>query len=303
MHQPSHHPHRRTVAIATWLVSGATVVACGGGRRLPVEVPAPSPAAVAPAAFAYAPGERKAFFESRATVRVAGDTSTVIDTVVTRLYATFRIVPSIPSATPAAAATLGGSVDSVMIDAGSHASVGSGTPPLAAPIPLAGTVEGGSVRLDIPSAATTDCDSPVGAYLAMTSDLLPSLPPHLAPGDSWSDTVTSTSCRGGVVLTTVATHRYVVQDTAAVHDDRRVTRVARTTSYRLSGTGAQAGVPVRVAGDGTREGELLVDVSAGQLLTTTARSSLNLTFEAVGRVQRVVQDGVQRLVMTVPPEP
>lgn len=300
MRQTRHHTHRRTIAVAAWLLLSA----CSGARRAPAAAPAPPPAAPAPApaAFAYAPGERQAFFESRATVHVAGDTSAVTDTIVTRLHATFYLAPSTPPETAATPGTLRGTVDSVTIDAGSHATVGTGTPPLAAPIPFTGTVEGGTVRLDVPPDATTDCDSPVGAYLTMAGDLLPSLPARLTPGDSWSDTVTSTSCRGGVVLTTTATHHYVVQDTAALHNDRQVTRVGRTTSYRLSGTGAQAGVPVRVAGDGSGEGELLVDVAAGQLLTTTARSTLNMTFEAVGRVQRVVQDGVQRLVMTVPLE-
>ncbi len=263
----------------------------------------PPPVAPAPAAFAYASGERQAFFESRATVRVAGDTSTATDTVVTRLHATFRLAPAAPPGTAATPGTLRGTVDSVTINAGSHASIGAGTPPLAAPIPFTGTVQGGTVHLDIAPSVTTDCDSPAGAYLAMTGDLLPSLPRRLAPGDSWSDTVTSTSCRGGVVLTTTATHHYVVQDTTTIHNDLHATRVARTTSYRISGTGAQAGVPVSVAGEGSGDGELLVDATAGNLLTTTARSTLNMTFEAVGRVQRVVQDGVQRLVITVIPEP
>src|SRR5690606_23131321 len=133
--------------------------------------------------------------------------------------------------------------DSVtVVAAGRARATRTPTPPLAAPIPFTGTVDGGAVRLSIPPAAATDCSSPAGAYLAIARDLLPSLPGPLTPGTGWSETVESTSCRGGVVLTTTATHRYVVRDTT-IHEGRPVTRIARTTSYSLAGTGSQAGLP------------------------------------------------------------
>lgn len=270
------------------LVAVALVAACGRGPA-PAPAPAPTPAAPAPAAFAYAPGELHALFESRATVHVAGDTTTVTDTVVTRLHATLRLTPG------DAARTIAGTVDSVAVVTGRRAGA-TPAPPLAAPIAFTGTVDGGTVRLAIPPAAATDCSSPAGAYLAIARDLLPSLPGRLTPGTDWSETAESTSCRGGVVLTTTATHRYVVLDTT-VRDGSPATRIARTTSYSLTGTGSQAGLPVSVEGRGTGAGELLVDVPGGTLLTTTTHSTLELTFTGAGRVQRVIQDGVQSVTL------
>lgn len=283
--------HRgRALAAAGPLLAAALATACGGGLT---PSPAPTPAAVAaPSLFVYAPGERHALFEGRATVRVAGDTSAVTDTVVTRLYATLRLTAG------STARSISGTVDSVAVASTGRAAPGSPPlPSLPAPLGFAGTVDGGTVRVSIPPAAAADCASPAGTYLTIARDLLPSLPARLPSGASWSETVAATSCRGGVVLTTTATHRYTVRDTTS-HAGRLVTRIARTTSYRLSGEGAQAGVPVKVDGEGSGEGELLVDVAAGELLTTIARSTLNLSFSAAGRVQRVVQDGVQSVTLS-----
>lgn len=281
--------------LAAALLAATLAAACGGGLApgtAAAPTPGPAPAAAPPAAsFAYAPGERQLLFESRATVRVASDTAAATDTVVTRIHATLRMAPG------AARRALTGTLDSATVSAIGAAAVA--TPPLAAPIEFHGTVEGGTVRVAIPSDAATDCSSPAGAFLAVARDLLPSLPARLVPGASWSETVTTTSCRGGVVLTTTADHRYVVQDSIAL-DGRSAVRIARATTYRVTGAGAQAGVPVQVQGDGTGEGELRVDVSAGELLTTTARSTLRLTFSGAGRTQSVVQEGVQTVRALAP---
>lgn len=271
------------------LLAAVLLTACGGGTA-PGPVPVPAPAAPEAAVFTYAPGELHALFESRATVRVAGDTSAVSDTVVTRLRATLRLASGpVPRA-------MTGTVDSVTVLADRR--TGATTAPrLPLPLALAGTVVGGTVRLSIPPDAAADCSSPAGAYLAIARDLLPSLPDRLTPGTGWSDTVATTSCRGGVVLTTTATHRYVVRDTTVLNG-RPVTRIARTTLYRLAGRGSQAGLAVSVEGEGTGDAEIVVDVAAGELVSTTARSTLGMTFDAAGRVQRVVQEGVQSVTLS-----
>ena len=264
-----------------------SLAACGSGLHPSTEA-GPQPAATTPtpavARFAYAPGTVRARLDSRASIRVEGET-TPPDTAVTELYVTLVLGDG------AGARPLIGSVDSVL------ASAGGGRPLAALPVPMPlrfqGTVEGGTVRVPRPAATAADCSSPAGSILAIARELLPALPADLSPGRHWSETVATTSCRGGVVLTTTAVHDYRVS--AATSGAGAPLRIARTTRYRLAGNGSQAGEPVSAAGQGTGTGELLVDRAAGRLLALTTQSTIDLTFMGGGRTQHVVQEGRQEL--------
>lgn len=299
--------------------------ACGRGGPAPAPPPEPLPAPVVPlpaGTFAYSPGILQVALESRSVVRVAPDTSmerrgvvsgatagsapnTVppgpgSDTVVTRMYATLDLPPG------SGALLLRGSLDSVTVQSLSGRTAGSIQPdstprqPLTSPLFFTGTVDGGVVSIPPIPQLADDCSSPAGAYLAQATALLPSLPVPLVPGATWTDTTSTTGCRGGVVLTTTAISSYRV-----VSDSGAAITVAHTTRYQLAGTGSQAGQQVGVSGEGRGSGELLADVPGGRVLSARGSAMLRLTFDGAGRRQEVIQETGQRLTITalVPPAP
>lgn len=324
--RPCHRIPRR--ALQTALACATVLIAlgaCGRGGPTPAPPPEPLPAPVAPlpaGTFAYSPGTFQVTLESRSVVRVAPDTSaerqgivsgatagsapnTVppgpgSDTVVTRIRAILDLPPG------SGTLLLRGSVDSVTVQSLGGSTAGSTQPdstprqPLTSPLFFTGTVDGGVVSIPPIPQLADDCSSPAGAYLAQATALLPSLPVPLAPGATWTDTTTNRSCRGGVALTTTAINSYSVAGESGA-----TTTVARTTRYRLTGAGSQAGQQVSVSGEGSGSGELLVDVPGGRVLTTRGSATLRLTFEGAGRRQEVMQETEQRLTINafVPPAP
>ena len=193
---------------------------------------------------------------------------------------------------------LRGSVESVTVESLGGYAAGSTQPdsvprqPLTSPVFFTGTVEGGVVSIPPIPQFVGDCSSPAGAYMAQVTTLLPSFPGPLTQGASWTDTTTTTSCRGGVTLTTTAINSYRVAGESGA-----TTTVARTTSYRVTGTGSQAGEQVTVSGEGSGSGELLVDVPEGRVLDVQGTARLNLIFEGAGRRQEVIQETGQRLTL------
>lgn len=293
--------------------------ACGGGSTPPTPIPEPVAEPVTPlpaGTFAYAPGALQVVLESRSVVRVAPDSSAEgqgivsgatdgsapnivppgpgSDTVIARLHATLDM----PSGS---GSILRGSVDSVTVQSLGGYTAGSTQPdsiprqPLTSPVFFTGTVEGGVVVIPPIPQFANDCSSPTGSYLAQVTTLLPSFPGPLTQGSIWTDTTSTASCRGGVTLTTTAINSYEVTGVSGA-----TTTVTRTTSYRVAGTGNQAGQQVAVSGEGSGNGEILVDVPGGRILDVQGTARLNLTFEAAGRRQEIIQETGQRLTVAAP---
>ncbi|HEY0969752.1 MAG TPA: hypothetical protein VGE02_02120, partial [Gemmatimonadales bacterium] len=247
--------------------------------------PSPRPAAEpapAPVAFAWSPGVHRTVLESRAAVTVAGDTAEARDTVVTTMWATLRLDDGAPPR------RLGGTIDSVAIRAGER--IPAPPPDLPLPITFEGAVDGGAVSIPVPTATAADCSSPAAALLATARELLPSVPARLSPGVRWTDSVTTTTCRGGVVLTTTTVHGYVVVGPAEWSGTPAM-RVDRATTLAVRGEGEQARERVTVAGQGTGTATLHLDPTAGRLLDLRGSNRLELTFSGAGRTERVVQEG------------
>ncbi|HEX5581684.1 MAG TPA: hypothetical protein VFX39_08915, partial [Gemmatimonadaceae bacterium] len=238
--------------------------------------------AAPPVAFAWAPGVHRLVLESRAAVTVAGDTAEARDTVVTVMHATLRVDEGAPPR------RLSGTIDSVTLRSGNH--IPAPPPGLPLPIQIDGAVDGGAVSIPVPVATTADCASPAAALLATARELLPSVPARLAPGARWTDSVTTTTCRGGVLLNTTTVHSYVVAGPAE-RSGTPAMRVDRTTTIAVRGEGEQARERVTIAGQGTGGGTLYLDPATGRLLDLRAENRLELTFSGAGRTERVVQEG------------
>ena len=269
---------RRPATLALLLLAAA---ACGPGLEPsatptpaapPAAPPDPTPPAAAAAAFAYGPGTETFVVERRATVEVTGDTGLATDTVVTTAVVRVSL----------AATRLAGTVDSFAVAGGAR------VPPAPAPVlplPFAGLVEGGRVTIDASGDEAAVC-RPDAAALAAAGELYPFVVARPV-GAEWADTVMSEGCRGGVRLTTVAVHRYRAARQA--QDGPPLLRVERTTELSVRGAGRMARTPVTAEGSGTGQGTFLLDPAAGRLLEGRTATTLQLTVDVAGRVERATQ--------------
>ena len=274
---------RRAAALPPLLLA---LAACGPALE-PQATPAPAatpPAAAEPAgpaaaarAFAYGPGTAAYDVERRATIEVAGDTGQTRDTVVTTALVRVSL----------AATRLAGTVDSFAVASGAQVPA---APPPALPLPFAGTVQGGRVTLDASVDDAATC-RPDAAVLAAVGEIFPLVAERPA-GARWADTVIAESCRGGVRLTTVAVHEYRAEGAAGGApgaDGLPLVRVARTTTLTVRGAGRMARTAVTAEGDGSGHGTFLLDPAAGRLVEGRTETTLQLTFDAAGRTERVTQ--------------
>ena len=305
-------PPRRGRAAALLLAAGAA--ACGPRmepRTTPTPPEAPNPPArpvvpeTAPS-FHYAAGESAYLLETRAAIRVAGDTTAGEDTLRTTLRVRYALEGE------GVARRITGLVDSVAVQSGGRIPAPLDSAPL--PVRFAGELLAGRVTLApipvlppaTPMAPTPsepvppgEC-SPAAALVASARVLFPSFPLPLGDGARWTDTVTTTTCRGGVRLTTTAVHHYTVDGEAsyAGQPSRRVDRVSELT---VSGEGRQAREQVTTSGSGTERTVFHLDPMAGRILYGTSETTLDLTFTAGRLVQRVAQHSRQDIRLA--PEP
>ena len=271
---------RRPATSALLLLAAAA--ACGPGlepsatpapaRPAPAS-PDPAPTLPAAAAFAYGPGTETFVVERRATVEVAADGGVATDTVVSTALVRISL----------AATRLAGMVDSFTV-AGPSRVPAAPAPTL--PLPFAGTVDGGRVTIDPSGDAAAVC-RPDAAVLAAVGELYPYVPASPA-GARWADTVVAEGCRGGVRMTTVAVHRYRAERQAQ-DGAPPLLRVERETDLSVRGAGRMARVAVTAEGAGTGRGTFLLDPAAGRLLEGRTETTLELTVDAAGRVERATQ--------------
>jgi hypothetical protein len=300
--RPATHPTRAVLALA--LAAAAT--ACGP-RVEPRITPMPPEEAlptrpVLPAeapSFHYGEGESAYLLQTRSTIRVTGDTTAGEDTLTTTIRVHYTLDPD-----GAVVRQLTGTIDSVAVRSGGHIPAPLDSAPL--PVAFDGVLQGGRVTLApipvmppaTPMAPTPvepvqpgEC-SPAAALVASARVLFPSFPLPLGDGARWTDPVTTTSCRGGVRLTTSAVHHYTVEGAASYAGlpSRRVDRVSELT---LSGEGRQARERVTTSGSGTERTVFHLDPAAGRILYGTSETTLDLTFTAGRLVQHVSQHSRQ----------
>jgi hypothetical protein len=177
-----------------------------------------------------------------------------------------------------------GSVVSRVVTA--SAGVESMPPIISDPVPFTATVDTASSRVEFvsDSAASTarSCPVPNTEALAAARDLLTALPRSLAPGATWTDTLSTTACQDDFPIKSSAIRRFnVTLERAPANPEGVVVIVVHTTEARLSGANL----------DGTRhlEARQQYDALTGQLLGARVTSDLDLTTRAPNASHRVHQ--------------
>jgi len=128
------------------------------------------------------------------------------------------------------------------------------------------------------------------AYRTVRDALLPA-PRSLVAGASWTDTVTSETCRGDILLTTTAVRRFTVATDAA----GLIATVSHSTAAVLHGSAVDGGVDEDVSGEGTGERAARYEIATGSLLGSDAQQELALTVRSGARTTRLHQSSHTRV--------
>lgn len=231
---------------------------------------------------------------STGTVSLVGDTTANSLPLGRTVIYTVSIAPAGSSGGGSSAFQLSGSVDSVAV-----------TIPERIPTPTAGSNSrprfqgalAANGHLDaITSDATTPCQNATDPLSAAAAGLFVALPRGISPNQSWSDTVSTVTCRGRTALETTAIRQYrAVDDTvwggrAAIlltrHDSLIIRNRPDSSADTVSTTHSAASTAVHdsaeamaAAGSGQADFTLYVDPRSGVLLQAmgTSRTEILVT--------------------------
>ena len=277
-----------TLSLALFSACASTPVLLPGPDLPPPRVdtsPPPIIPASIPTSFVYRDGEH--VYDVRETTILAIRTDTalpVFDTVETAAKLSYRIrrtdAPSIVA-----------SVDSLSIRSSRDST--SMARQLDTVVILVFPLELVSVEPST-SAEFPGCDSMSGLARALAQNALVRIPQTITIGYTWTDSVTTSMCRGAIPMVSSARSVYRIHE---IRDSTGTSllRIARGTHLSLSGSGLQGGRQVTITGQGQSETLLTYDISQGMLLESDGQSVLELSFETLRQRQLVQQRSVSRV--------
>ena len=282
---------RRPGRLTPVLLLLATACASGGrGASSPVVpevIPPVPPGTPTSWSFGYAPGRYQYALTTDAAIQPQGDTIGGADTVRTATFISYAlerrgsrydISGTVDSATLAASGRMRRPIQQLL------------AAPLRFTAEASSTGEVGKFAAEVSPA----CDSPADPLLATARDLLITVPRSLTLGTTWTETTSSTVCRGEIPLTSKAVQRYEVQGADSV-DGRPAVRIRRTSEVTIEGRGEQRGQDIRVTGNGTAAMNLFISPESGTFLGGEGDYTATLRFDSDVRQQTFEQKVKQRI--------
>ena len=134
-------------------------------------------------------------------------------------------------------------------------------------------------------AADSADSSPIYGY-----EVLPSI--HAWPVQTWTDTLYTSTCRGGAFLTIARIASYKRLESAD-----SVLRVLRLTQFQISGSGRQWDQKVEVSGEGTSTDTLHLRGSPLRLQAVSGGSQTKLSFRTQLRAQEFTQTSTTHITL------
>jgi hypothetical protein len=278
----------------------AALAACGPGAAHEPRPPAPvaaherqtaAPPFVPPR---FAVGRGAYELTSRATVQFLGDSSVKPDTLET------AVVIHYDASWTGAGLDFTGTVQSHVTAASARLRQAAGES--LDPVPFRATVDtgAGKVRLLGDSAETAPtCPSPHAGALAAARQYLASIPRTLAPGATWTDTVSATSCRGEIPVTTTAVRQFTVALEHPPSGPPAIV-VSHLSTITLHGEVARRGRTVALNGTGNRQYEDRYDAFTGVLKSRDARMDVDLSVGVAGAESRLHEHIAERVIPMTP---
>jgi hypothetical protein len=273
-----------------------TLVGCAGSAPASPRAgtPIPAPEVVVsdsakprfPPRFIYQPGQLRYRLQVSSTVQLmAGDSVQRSDS--TRVTGNFNVVLSSVPGRDRIAAQI--QPDSISLTAGSGTSVSTAP---AAPITFQINQPTGRATVDKATQNST-CDQDAQHSPFSGSEVLPNIQPQFVT--SWVDTSTTTTCRGGVLLTLRRVATYTPLDTAD-----NTYRILRSTQLTVNGVGHQWNQQVNVRGEGAATDTLYLSGSPLRLQQMTGGSYLRLQFQAPLKTQDFSQNTTTNVLLQRP---
>ncbi len=151
----------------------------------------------------------------------------------------------------------------------------------------------GRPRITGDSASACSAERPLAGLLP---ELLPLLPTPLRAEQQWSDTLSVTTCRAGlpVTTTTVAAYRTLTgMDSTTVLLERRASVVA-------SGVAVLKEQTVTLTGTGTSESQAVVHVASRQIQSWRGTQTLDIQLTNGQQTRRMVQQLTDAAALVVP---
>jgi hypothetical protein len=263
--------------------------ACSGAPA-PATPPTPVAATPAPAtpeasAPVWRAGRSTYDYTAAATIVLEGDTSRAGERVSTVALLTLDVGGTAPR--------LRGTVTVDSFAVGGSARVGPGER-LRSPIRIDATHDprDGAVRFD--GHLPPDCASAATSARLVARSILVPLPRSLAPGTTWSDTTTTESCRGGLLIRTRTDARYTL-DGADERATPELLRVSRRLTAQLDGVPSLGGQGPVLRGSMSGSARLALDRRTGRLISLDGQSTTELELTVGARTQKMRQAATERI--------
>jgi hypothetical protein len=130
-------------------------------------------------------------------------------------------------------------------------------------------------RLPQPSVIPIACSSANSSPALRITELLIPLPTgSINVGEKWSDTLSTTICRGKFPLTDTAKQEYELLDLSCSNGGARIHRIVVDT---FTGSSTESTNYLSASGSGSGSSILCVERNTGELLESTGQSELRLT--------------------------
>ena len=176
--------------------------------------------------------------------------------------------------------------DSISLTTGGGTSVS-----IAAAMPLTFQIDQPTSRVTVDNATNSTCDQDVTQHSPfLGTEVLPNIQPQFAT--PWVDTSTTTTCRGGVLLTLIRVATYAPLDTT-----NNTYRILRSTQLTMNGVGHQWNQQVNVRGQGAATDTLYLSGSPLRLQQITGGSYLRLQFHAPLKTQDFSQNTTTHVLL------
>jgi len=124
--------------------------------------------------------------------------------------------------------------------------------------------------------------------------LLPPVPLELREGLRWERRNVYATCQGKIPIRVERTDSYIVTGSARQVPGGGVT-VARNSSLKYAGAGVEGQHNVRISGSGSAQATLVLDASAGRLVSAGEEINSEIDIAASGRIQRFTQHVVRTI--------
>lgn len=264
--------------------------------RPPVTASAiPSPAGARPLSPPhYVAGHSVYEITTVGTVSAAEDSASRLDTITTIATLTYdarwsaaelHVSGQVAARVASATAGLRGTSQTTMAPVAFRATIDSAT--------------GGVTVVPESSATTATCISG-GPTVDQARQLATTRPRFLTPNAGWHDTVTDTSCLGGLPLVSRATRFYTVAGETAADPltGAPAVLITHTSHTTMQGGGRRGAQVITLAGSGSGTTEEYYDRTSGVLLSAHTSAALALDVGVGGRVQRLHQQADWRARLT-----